>query len=249
MIETLHALTVVDYLIIAVMVTALAVGWAKGLVELLTGFLVFIVATLVAGRYTNDAITWLNRTWGAQERLVGVLQRRVTLPPEADKVPMNAIPWQKALEWLRDVPIPEAYKATLAQRLAAWSEAAGSQTASSYIIQQLAAGVLSAAVFIVLVSLVGWGLGLLARLISDQVKELPLVGTTNRMLGGAVAVLQVGVVMALIVGLLVPLMSVYGLQGLGSSIENAHLTPYFRTLFEWLRGVLFGLTRDQFFAV
>lgn len=249
MVEVLKALTVVDYLMIATLVIALAVGWARGLVELLTGFLVFAVASLVAGRYTNEAIAWLNRTWGAQERLAGVLQRRITLPPEADKVPMSAIPWQKALEWLRDVPIPETYKETLAQRLAAWSEAAGSQTAAAYIIQQLAAGILSAAVFLVLVSLVAWGFGLLARLISDQIKELPLVGTTNRLLGGAAMVIQAGVVIALIVGLLVPLLSVYGMQGLGSSIENAHLTPHFRTLFEWLRGVLFGLSRDQFFAV
>lgn len=249
MVELLQALTVVDYLIIATLVIALAVGWARGLVELLTGFLVFVVSTLVAGRYTNEVTAWLNRTWGAQERLAGVLQRRVTLPPEADKVPMNAIPWEKALEWLRDVPIPNAYKETLAQRLAAWSEAAGSQTAAAYIIQQLAAGVLSAAVFIILVSLVGWGFGLLARLVSDQVKELPLVGTTNRLLGGAVAMLQAGVMIALVVGLLVPLLSVYGMQGLGSSIENAHLTPHFRILFEWLRGVVFGLKPDQFFAV
>lgn len=247
--EMLQALTVVDYLFIATLVTALAVGWARGLVELLTGFLVFLVATVVAGRYTNEAIAWLNRTWGAQERLVGVLQRRITLPPEADKVPMSAVPWQKALEWLRDVPLPEAYKETLALRLSAWSEAAGSQTASAYIIQQLAAGVLSAAVFIVLVSLIGWGLGLLARMVSDQVKELPLVGTVNRLLGGAVAVLQAGVIIALVVGLLAPLLSVYGMQGMGSAIENAHLTPHFRMLFEWLRGVIFGLTRDQFFAV
>lgn len=247
--ETLQALTVVDYLIIATLVIALAVGWARGLVELLTGFLVFVVATLVSGRYTSEATAWLNRTWGAQEWLAGVLQRRIALPPEADRVPMSAIPWDKALEWLRDVPIPEAYKETLALRLAAWSEAAGSQTAAAYIIQQLAAGVLSAAVFIVLVSLVGWGLALLARLVSDQIKELPLIGTTNRLLGGTVAVLQAGIVITLIVGLLAPLLSVYGLQGMGNSIENAHLTPYFQTLFEWLRGAVFGLTRDQFFAV
>lgn len=246
--ESLQALTAVDYLFIVVLVTGLAIGWARGFVEVFTGFVVFLVATVVSGRYTAEVVGWLNRTWGAQEWLADVIRRRINLPPEAYKVPAAAVPWSRALEWLRELPIPESYKVTLAQRLSEWSQSAGSQTAAEFITQQMAAGLLSTAVFVLLTVLIGWVLSFLGRLVNDQVKELPLIGTANRMLGGAAYLLQAAILLSVLVALVAPTLSMYGAGSFGKAVEHAYLSPHFLKLFEWLRGVIFGTSGGSFFA-
>lgn len=246
--EWLLGLTSIDYIIISVLVVALAIGWAQGLVEVLTGFLVFLVATFVAGRYSGLVGTWLNRGWGAQDKLAAIIERRISLPAEAYQVPASAIPWEKSLDWLHGIPVPDAYRQALAQRISDWSASAGNQSAAEFIIQQLAAGVMSAIIFVVLTAVVSWVLALLARLISDQIKEIPLVGTVNRLLGAAVLCFQAAVVVSLIVGLVLPVVSMYWAPRLGVAVEHAQLTPTFLTLFDWLRRIVFGVGSGSFFA-
>lgn len=246
--EWLLGLTPVDYVIISVLLVALAIGWAQGLVEVLTGFLVFIVATFVAGRYSGMVGMWLNRGWNAQDKLAAIIERRITLPSEAYKVPASAIPWEKSLDWLNGIPVPAAYREALAQRISDWSQTAGNQTAAEFIIQQLAAGVMSAVVFVVLTMVVSWLLALLARLISDQIKEIPLVGTVNRLLGSVAVSFQAAVIVALLIGLVVPVVSMYWAPRLGSAVEHAQLTPSFLIFFDWLRRIFFGVGSGSFFA-
>lgn len=247
MLEWLRSLTVVDYLIVAILISATAIGWARGLVEILTGFIVFVITMFVAGRYTTAVVGWLNRTWGAQEWLTQFLERRINLPAETYKIPATAVSWQKALEWLHDIPIPEVYKQGLAQRLEAWSHSAGSQTVAHFILRQIAAGVLTALVFIVSIAVIGWVMGLLARLVSDQIKEIPLVGTANRLLGSVANVGETGIVLALIVSLVVPLIAMYGVTSLGVAVKYARLTPYLLAYFGWFKGLFFGSASGFFF--
>jgi uncharacterized membrane protein required for colicin V production len=243
----LQGLTPLDYVMIGVVVAALLVGWARGLVEVLTGFLVFIVASFVAGRYSGMAVGLLNRMWNVQDRFADVLQRRLNLPPEAQKVPMSMIPLEKAVDWLRMVPIPQVFRQTLAQRLVDWSHTAGSQTAADFITDQLAAGILSAVVFVVMVAVLSWVLALLAKLVSDQIKEIPLVGTANRLLGSLVIGFEAAAIIALIVGLVGPTLSMYGGATMGKAIQNTELSPYFLSLYNWLRTFVFGLRGGTFF--
>lgn len=245
----LQSLTAVDYAILAILVMAVAIGWARGLVELLTGFVVFFIAATVAGRYAEQVVGWLNRLWGVRERLVGVLQRRINLPPDAYRVHTDGIVWQKALEWLQLVPLPEPYKLVLAHRIADWSATAGHQTVAEFIVQQLAAGVLHAVVFMLMIMVIGWLLSRLGRLVSDQVKELPVVGTTNRLLGAVVSVAEAAVGIAIAIGLLTPVLSMYGMAQFATAVGHAQLTPYFLSLFHWLQAWLFGLSGNYFFVM
>lgn len=235
----LQQLSVVDYVILGALLVALAVGWARGLIDMLTGLIVFVVSVFVAGRYSSALVGWLNRTWDTQARLANALERRVDLPIEAYKTPASDVPWHKAFEWLKDVPLPEVYKQALAERIEAWSQTSGVQTATTYIAGQVASSILSAAAFVALILLVGWVLGMLGRLVSDQIKEVPLVGTANRLAGAVAGLLQTAVVMAILIALVIPTLSLYGFQGLGSAVLNAALAPHLIALFESIRGVLF----------
>lgn len=244
----LQSLTMVDYVILAVMALALLIGWVKGLVEVLTGFLVFVIATVVAGQYTDNLVAWLNSTWHLQDKLAAAISRQLHLPAEASKVHMGSIPWQKALEWLQSVPIPETYRTTLAHRLSSWSAAAGNETAASFITNQLAGGVLNTVVFLIFATILGSALGVLGALISDRIKELPLVGTANSMLGSAVIGFEAAAIVAFALGLVVPLVSMYGPGSLGHANDSAKLPPYFLNFYGWLRAIVFGLTQGTFFA-
>lgn len=245
----LEGLTPLDFLMIGAVFAALLVGWVKGFVEVLSGFLVFVLATFVAGQYTSAGVNLLNRMWNLQPRFAEVLERRINLPAEAYKVQASAIPLDKAAEWLQSLPLPDSYKVTLAERVADWSASVGNQTAAEFITNQLAAGVISAATFLVMVTVLAWILALLVKLISDQIKEIPLVGTFNRLLGSTVMGFQVVVVLALAVGLLGPMLSMYGGKVFGNALQNAQLAPYLLTVYDWLRSVVFGRAGGAFFIV
>lgn len=247
--DWIQQMTMVDYIIIGAVLVAMAVGWAKGIVNMLTGIAVFLISLFVAGRYTPLVLAWLNRSWGVEQKLADALERRINLPSEAFSVPSSGIPWHKALDWLREVPLPETYKQGLAQRLEEWSVTAGTQSAANYIIQQVAAGILSAVVFVVMVAVLGWGLGLIGRLVGDQIKEIPLVGTANRLAGAAAASFETITVLAVLVALVIPSLTFYGFQSLGTAVGNAELTPHLLTFFDWIRALLFAPGRGSFFLI
>jgi len=240
-------MTPVDYGIIVVVGAALLIGWARGLVEVLTGFLVFLVAAFISGRYAETVLGLLNRMWNVQHQLAGVFERQLNLPAEAHRVPASAIPLERAADWIRTIPIPKGFRETLAQRLVDWSEAAGNQTAADFITDQLAKGVLTTIIFVVMVALISWGLALISKLVSDQIKEIPLVGTANRFLGSAVIGFSAAMIVALIVGLIGPMLSMYGGSAAGKALESAQLAPTFLNLYHWLQAVLFGHGGGLFF--
>lgn len=205
--EWLRGLTIIDFIVIAILLGAFAIGWARGLVQILTGFVVFLLTMVVAGRYSLHVVEWLNRSWGAQEWLVALLERRISVPPEASRVPASTIPWERVLELLENLDLPYSYKQELAEQISRWSEAAGTLTLAKYLFQLIAAALLNGMAFAILALLLGWLLTLIARLVSDHVKELPLVGALNRWLGSMAMLTQVTILLSFFMAMVVPLLS------------------------------------------
>jgi len=245
--EWLRGLTVIDFVFMAVLLGASAIGWSRGLVQILTGFVVFLITLVVAGRYSLHVAEWLNRTWGAQDWLVALLERRIGLSPEASRVPASAIPWEKVLELLENLNLPLSYKQELAEQISKWSEAAGNLTLAKYLFQLIATSLLNGVVFVILALVLGWVLSRIARLVSDQVKELPIVGALDRWLGSLAIVAQVAILLSFLVAVVVPLLSVYGFSFI-DAVSRAHLTPYFVELFQWIRALVFGQNTSFFFV-
>jgi len=246
-VEWLRGLTVIDFIIIAVLTGSLVIGWSRGLVRILTGFVVFLITIIVAGRYSKHGVEWLNRSLGAQDWLAALLERRITVPAEASTVPASAIPWERVLELLENLDLPPSYKQALAEQISTWSEAAGNLTLAKYLFQLLATSLLTGAVFLVVALLLGWGLTLLGRLVSDQVHELPIVGTLNRLLGAIAIGIQVTVLLSFLVAVVVPLLNVYGLSFI-DAVNKAYFTPHFVEIFQWIRSLVFGQNTSFFFV-
>ncbi|MFZ5823761.1 MAG: CvpA family protein [Bacillota bacterium] len=238
--ESFTSLTVVDITILGTLLIAFLIGWGTGIIRFLTGFLSFIIAVFVAGRYSHFVIDWLNQTWDLQGWMEGVLTRRINLPSEASQVPVNQVPFETALNWLKAVPLPEAYKQPLAQQLTEWSASAAGKTAAEFLIEQIATGLVNAVVFAMMVMFLSLFLGYLGRFIADQVQEIPLIGTADRLLGASALVLQTALILSFLTVFAVPALSVYGAAELGQAFNEAKTTPYLVQFFEWIRGLLFG---------
>lgn len=238
--EVFSSLTVVDITILGSLLIAFLVGYSTGIVRFLTGFLSFIIAVIVAGRYSHVVMDWVNETWGVQMWLEGVLTRRLNIPSEAAQVPVSPIPFETVMAWLRAVPIPQMYKQPLAQQVSEWSASAGNQTVADFMIEQIAQGLMSAIIFVLLVMLISFFLSLLGRFISDQVQEIPLIGTVDRLLGATALFLQTALVLSFITVFLVPMISLTGSNELGTAFNDAKTTPYLVHFFEWIRGLLFS---------
>lgn len=241
-------LALVDYVMLGVLLLAFFTGWNRGLVRVLAGVVTFFLTTFLAGRYSDDLIRGLNSAWGLQDRIVAFLTQRLNLPVEAYKTLPGPIPGATAANWTHGLPVPEAYQTTLADQLVAWSSSAGHQTPAAYIVQQLAAGVMQALVFSGLTMLLGWAIFRLVGLASEQLSRIPLVGTANRLVGGLILTSEAAVMLALIVGLVVPFLSVTGAPALSGYLDHSYLAPYFLKGYGMLRGFLFGLGQEPFFT-
>ncbi len=234
------SLTVVDITILGTLLVAFLVGWTTGIIRFLTSFLSFIIAVVVAGRFGHHVVGWLNTAFGAQGWLEGVITRRIHLPVEAGTVPVSAIPLSTAIKWLNAIPVPEFYRAPLAQQLTEWSTAAGNKTAAEFLIEQVAAGFLNVVVFALLVTILSVLLSLLGRLIAEQVQEIPVIGTIDRLAGALALLLQAALVLSIVTVFVVPMLTMYGATELGEAFAQAKTVPFMVGFFEWIRGVLFG---------
>lgn len=238
--ELLSGWTVVDYILVGALLLAFVVGWAKGVIRLLTGFLSFLVSIFLAGRYSHLVVDWVNATWHVQQRLEDALLRRLNLPPAAAQAPDAPVPSETALSWLQGVPLPDVYKQRLAEQVAQRSAMSTGEPAAEFLVEQIAGGLLDAVAFVLSVVVLSALIGLLGRYIAEVVHAIPLVGTADRLLGGLTMGLEAALVLSFVVVWLVPTLSMYGARELGEAFAQARTAPYFVMLFELIRSLLFS---------
>lgn len=238
--EALKTWTVVDYILVGTLLVAFFLGWTRGIIRFLTGFLSFLMATTLAGHYSQVVVTWINETSNLQRWIAGALLRRLSLPQEATRVPQAPVSFETASLWLKLVPLPQTYKQQLAQQLADWSVAAGGKSAAQFLVEQIAGGVMSALVFTLLVVLLTLLIGYLGRFVADVVHAIPLVGLADRLLGAAALTFEATLILCFVIIWLVPTLSMYGVRELGDAFGQSVLAPSFVQFFEWIRGLLFG---------
>lgn len=240
-----EALTPPDYVMMGLLLIAFLQGWYRGLLAevLRTGAL--IITLVVAGRYGPWMRELLNNQWQMEEHLRTFLAARIHLDPAELLGQAETVSHPQALHLMSGIPLPQAYKDTLAQRLA--GEVA--QTLDTMIVQHLSEGLASAIAYLVLAGIVGLLLGIVVRLLTPLFKSDFLLGTANRLAGGLARGLEAAVLISLVVALVAPTLSLAGLPWLEMQLEGAVLTQPFLNLFTWLKAVLFGQGSEQFFII
>lgn len=229
-----------DWVLLAMLLAGAIYGLTRGFIAVLAGFVSYLLALAVAGRYTPAVVAWLDQTWGITAKVAEVLSRRIILPPEAENVPIAALKWETVMQWLANLPLPEEYKTQLAEKVQAWSEAGAHKSAAEYITGNLAAGMVSAVVFLLIAAVLGYVLAYLGRLISGFIGDVPLIGTINRILGGATGLFGIGISLAILLGLLAPLLSLRFLEGLGGALVDSKIAQWLLSTYQFVSRWLFG---------
>ena len=245
--EAVKGLNWLDWVLLTALAGGLVYGWVRGFVAMLTGLAAYVLSLIIAGRYTSPVVAWLNGSWGATDWLAGVLSRRIALPSETDSVPASTISWDKVLQWLAALPLPEEYKTQLAHKVQEWSQAGANTSVADFIFQQLAAGILSAAVFLILAGVLGYALSYVGKLVSTYVSEVPLVGTLNRTLGSAAGLLEVAMSASILLSLLAPLYTLSLFSGLGDAAGASRIAQWLISLYGLISKWLFGQGGSFFF--
>lgn len=239
--DWMRSLTTLDLVMLGLLLAAFFVGWLRGIVRQLTGFIAFLCAYALAGRFTGETLVWLNQAVGLKDWMEGVLTRRLHLPPEAAMVPAQVIPWERSSQWLKGVPLPQSYREALAHRLTEWSATAGGKSAAQFLIENIATSLLTPLVFALMVLLITIVLRYVGSFLSEQLQQIPLVGTVDRLLGGLALGFELALVMGLVVLFVIPTLSLTGASSLQLAVDRAILVPYLAQFFEWLQGsILMG---------
>lgn len=236
-----------DWLLILTLVAGLFYGWARGLVAVLVGFTAYLISLVIAGRYTPVVVEWIDRTWGATAKVAEILSKRIALPPEANLIPASAVPWQQVMPTLSALPLPEAYKTQLAIKVAEWSAAGANKSVAEFIIGNLAAGIVSAIVFVLLVSVLGYVLALVGRIVSGLISEIPLVGTMNRALGALAGLLGTAITLSVLLSLLAPLFGFEAFGTIGDAVAASTIAQLMIGFYEVISRLLFGQGGSFFF--
>lgn len=238
-----------DWVLVLMLASGLFYGWARGLVAVLVGFSAYLISLILAGRLTPIVVGWLDTTWGATAKVAATLSERIALPPEASLIPASMVPWRQAMPLLAPLPLPEAYKTQLAMKVETWSQAGANQSLAAFITSNLAAGIVSAVVFLLLVSLLGYAMALVGRLVSSLLSEIPLVGTLNRALGALVGVLGTAISLSVLLSLLTPLFGLEAFGTFGAAASQSTVAPSLMGLYEVISKWLFGQGGSYFFSI
>lgn len=217
-----------DWVVIGLLLAAVAVGWVRGIVRTLLGFLSFFIAVMLAGRLTGPVVRWLNGSLGLQDRITEGLMKSPALSPES------------AADALSAYGIPDIYRRPLVAEVIARSAEAGDVQAVQLAAEQLAAGVTTGICFIVLLLVLSLAIRWLGGLFADAIQALPLVGTADRLLGAAAMGIAAMLGLSLFLIWVVPTLSVAGVTGLGDAVNQAVTPLYILQAFEWARELVLG---------
>lgn len=223
----------------SLIVLATLTGFAHGLVGMLVGVIGYVIALLFAGRYAPILRDWLQQTWHTTDRVAVALQGHLNLPPEAYQAPASTLTYERVLQMLQSMPLPQAYREAIARSFSAGS-APPDMSVAQLVLQKLAEGMMEAACFVGISVVVSYLLIWVARRISLGLNRLPLVGTVNRVLGGVVGLAEAAVSMSVMLGLLAPFLSMELFSGVQKAITGSSLAQWLLALYPVLSRGLFG---------
>jgi uncharacterized membrane protein required for colicin V production len=234
-------LTTVDWVLIGILVVTAGWGWSRGGIAFLTGLVAFALATAIVSPATDQIARFLGKGLGLEAKMAAAIGQQIGLPAMAGTAPAAGMSQGQWAQVIANMPLPAAYKAALTAQVtkaAAGATAAG-LSAAQLVINQLVQNILHGLAFFGGILLLGFGLSLGGRLLSGLLNQIPLVGTANRLVGGAIGLLGGLMVVLLIVAVVGPALQVTGSPA-GLAIMNAKLAPTFLSIWQGVGGLFLG---------
>lgn len=220
------------------LIGALFSGYGRGLIGMVVGLVGYVIAMFVAGRYATTVRDWMQNTWHTTDRLAHWLQTKALLPPELNQIPASALTYDRLLQILKAVPLPESYKEALARSLVQHPPAG--MSVAQYLLHRLAEGMMEAICFVLVAAVVSWVLFWVAGRLNLTLNRIPVVGGANHLAGAAVGGIFMAVTLSVILGYLTPFLSMQTFSGLAGAVQASPLAQWLIGLYPLISHIIAG---------
>lgn len=236
-------LNYLDLILLLILARGAWQGYRRGLVNLLTGWLSYLVAGLIALLYARPLAEILNQAWHLTDRWSRGLAAHLPLPAPVLEQPVSNLAVRQAESFLKNLPVPGPVQQNL---LGALDRAAGGTIGQALAGQLVFLGL----ELLLLVVVFYTSLFLLRRLtrrFSPGLHSNTALGVADRGLGLALGLLGPIFWLALIIGTLRPLFAIPamtsapGFLPLARQLYNSGVAGVLGDFYDWLAGLLHTL--------
>lgn len=219
-----------DLTILVIVALGVLSGVRQGLGRMLARLAGLVVGLLVAALSAQPVASWADSQWGLVARLVAMVSRYLHLPPELANRELATAPLSVILEQLR-LPaaasgLMPALERFLAQSVAP-ALARGTATVGAFIHDGLARLLLLISAFFVVFLVARWVTGAAVALFLSPLR----LGGIDRLLGAAFGGLERLAVLAVVLGVLAPWLSVPALAFMHAAMDASRYAPMLMNAF------------------
>ncbi len=237
-------MNILDGIILAVLVWGAWRGYRQGALNALTGLAGYLVGLVVAGVYTRGVTLYLESNFGLVSSLAVKLKSALPLSAPVAQLDMGLVGTADITPLLEQTPLPGFLQDRLAGYVASPVTAMPAvKYLGDAIAQGLALMLMQAAVFLGLSFLVVVMLKLVAAFLTRGLRATPL-GPVNDLLGMVVGAGVKALVLAVLLGLLVPMAALGSggsTKGMAAVVGGSKLAQTLLALFTTLGNRLLGL--------
>jgi len=232
--------TWLDYAVVAFLVLGAIAGFRRGFASMLMGALGHLVAAAVAVWMLPRAVSWADARYSLLARLESVVARYVVIPVEVARIEIAGSPADRLMEWVDRLNLPVQYTEMVQNQmgwLLGFLRALECDTLGALLYRLLALLILEAGAFLVLFLAVRVFWALLFSPLVGAEDGRP--GVTDRLAGAVCGVVRNGVVAAVILGLLSPLVSTVSPE-MQQLVGSSRIALRLISAFYYLTGLLGG---------
>lgn len=218
-----------DWLMAFILLWGSIRGLARGFMLALFGIASYVLALAAAIVFTSRVTALVNNVWHLEASVAAFLNRTIRLPRTISAVDLATVPLNEVTARVRELALPAAYKDALMEKITralALAAGPGDLTLGSFLYEAMAEIIVSTLVFVVLFSLTRGTIILIGRMAHNLMRP-GILSWVNRLAGLTLGLVQGGLFLAVLLGIITPLLSLPALGFLADTIEASRLAGFF----------------------
>ncbi len=235
-------MNIVDLLILGILVVGLINGYRKGLLRSVMSIAGSLLGLLLAYRYYEIPVRWLNESIGATEKLSEFFKSYLVLPQKVSGISFSAPSLPDMTEHLDKITISESLREQLMvymQKLQSGLALEVPVSLGDIIHEYLGVVVINAVVFLVMWFVISKAFVLVSLFLTKATKGT-LLGGMNRLAGMVLGLCLSSLTLAILIGIINPLLGTAEmaeaslLSAVIETIGEAKLVPYFTSIYTFI---------------
>lgn len=222
---------------------AVVIGYRRGSTRLIAKVVGYGLSFILAGSFSGPAVDWLEKQSGMVTRFGSNIGSWLHLPPEFDSIPVGAFSPDLITNVGDQLPLPAPMLEQLSRQMEALAAKGVGGTIGDTLSGMVAHSLLQASAFVVIMLIVSFVVGLLARLLTRGLDQVPVVAKVNRLLGAALSLVVVIIGIALLIGLAAPVVSLTPGGVAAQTLRTSQVALWLQPLYTAVLGPLLNGSR------